>query len=261
MKQMPLNRWALPSFGFSVADSSFSVFWAFFFTLLFHTSGHKESGLVVAWIFVSLSTDHIYPCGGFSFNSVNFVNPVHESDKILFSSAFHLSTVRFSCITSRFVWVVELDVQCGDDKMKSPCVDEKSFQVLASSFGCVGWGSSDSILNFSTEIFTPYSLLPPSRGLSEFVDHLQLGLWILLPVVWLILILQWFFEDKFLMRPGVLKFADVRNKNLFSKIPSRSMHTQETLLVSLSSHIEFWTDHVLMSDETQPLLKMELLVH
>ena len=39
------------------------------------------------------------------------------------------------------------------------------------------------------------------------------------------------------------------------------MHTQETFLVSLSSHIdEFWTDHMLMSDESQPLLKMELLV-
>ena len=38
--------------------------------------------------FVSPPLGHIYPFGGVSFNNVNIVNPVHESDKILFSSTF-----------------------------------------------------------------------------------------------------------------------------------------------------------------------------
>ena len=59
--------------------------------------------LVVACIFVSLSPDHIYPFGGFSFNKVNLVKPLHESDKFLFESTFQQSSIRFSCNTSRSV--------------------------------------------------------------------------------------------------------------------------------------------------------------
>ena len=32
--------------------------------------------------------DHKYPSGGFSFNKVNFVNPLHECDKLLFEATF-----------------------------------------------------------------------------------------------------------------------------------------------------------------------------
>ena len=39
------------------------------------------SGRDVVWIFVSLSPGHMYPFGGVSFNSVNLVKPVCESDR------------------------------------------------------------------------------------------------------------------------------------------------------------------------------------
>ena len=32
--------------------------------------------------------DHMYPFGGFSFNDVNFVNLVQESDELRFASTF-----------------------------------------------------------------------------------------------------------------------------------------------------------------------------
>ena len=43
--------------------------------------------------------------GRFSFNRVNFVNAFHESDALLFKSTFQQSPTRFSCMTSRSVWV------------------------------------------------------------------------------------------------------------------------------------------------------------
>ena len=43
--------------------------------------------------------------GGVSFNHVNLTNPFHESDKLLFKSTFQQSSTRFSCMTSRSVWV------------------------------------------------------------------------------------------------------------------------------------------------------------
>ena len=66
----------------------------------------------------------------------SFVNSVQESDKLLFVSTFQSSSIRFSCITSRSVWVnlaartylsgirnvssfgtqVEIDAQYDDDK-------------------------------------------------------------------------------------------------------------------------------------------------
>ena len=44
--------------------------------------------LGAACIFVILHQDHMYPFGGFSFNRVNLVNPLHESDKCLLESTF-----------------------------------------------------------------------------------------------------------------------------------------------------------------------------
>ena len=123
------------SFGFSITYSGFSLFWAAF-TILVHTSGHTFSSLVVAWIFVNLTLDHTYPLGGFAVDEVNFVNPFQESDKLRFTSTLQKSSTRFSCDTSRFVWVdlvtsmyssgtgnvfvpahqVKLNVHCDDDK-------------------------------------------------------------------------------------------------------------------------------------------------
>ena len=45
-------------------------------------SGRKQSGPVVARIFVSRVPDHIYPLGCLSFNNVNFVHSVQESDNL-----------------------------------------------------------------------------------------------------------------------------------------------------------------------------------
>ena len=70
-------------------------------------SGHKESGLVVA---LNLCESHPWTTRitleGFSFNGVNFVNPVHESDKFQSASTFQWSSMRHSCNTSRFVCVL-----------------------------------------------------------------------------------------------------------------------------------------------------------
>ena len=54
----PLSLRALSSFGFSFAHSCFSPFWAAL-PIFVHTSGNTWSCLVVDWIFVSLTLDHI----------------------------------------------------------------------------------------------------------------------------------------------------------------------------------------------------------
>ena len=56
--------------------------------ILVQASGHMWSGRDVVWMFVSLHPDHIYPFGGVSFNNVNLVKPVQESDRCLLPSTF-----------------------------------------------------------------------------------------------------------------------------------------------------------------------------
>ena len=56
-------------------------------------------------IVVSLLPDHTYSCGGVSFNNVNLVKPVHESDRFRSPSTFQWSSIRFSCATSKSVCV------------------------------------------------------------------------------------------------------------------------------------------------------------
>ena len=102
MKYIPLSFRALSCFGFSIVHSCFSCFLAAF-DLPIQISGHKYSGLVVAWIIIRRSPDHIYPGRVFSFNNVNFVNPVHAADKVRSPPTFQSSLIRFS---SRFVCVV-----------------------------------------------------------------------------------------------------------------------------------------------------------
>ena len=69
VKKIPRFCQALSSIGFSKAH--------FCFTLrldasdiCFHISGHNLSGLEVVCFLVSLLTDHVYPSGGRSFNTV-----------------------------------------------------------------------------------------------------------------------------------------------------------------------------------------------
>ena len=50
-------------------------------------------------------SDNTYPFGRVSFNRVNLVKPVHESDRLLFPSTFQSSSKQFFWLTSRFVRV------------------------------------------------------------------------------------------------------------------------------------------------------------
>ena len=101
MKDIRLGFRALSSFCFSIAHSCFPGFWAAF-DMPRQISGHKSSGLVVAWICVRRSPDHMCPGGGFFFNNLTFVSPVHEPDKVRRSKHRWYA---FSCITSRCVCV------------------------------------------------------------------------------------------------------------------------------------------------------------
>ena len=96
-------------FRFSIAHSCFSLFWAAF-PILVQASGHLWSGRDVVWIFVSLRPDHKNPSGGVSFNKVNLVKPVHESDRFLSPSTFQLSSIRFLVLHPKSVWVWPDDI-------------------------------------------------------------------------------------------------------------------------------------------------------
>ena len=72
---------------FQLTIFCFSLSLAFLHNFV-QSSGHKWSGVGVNRRLVSLSSDHIYPSGGFSSNRVNWVRPVQESDKSLDPSIF-----------------------------------------------------------------------------------------------------------------------------------------------------------------------------
>ena len=79
---LPLSR-----FGFSCDHFCLSFSLAFL-PILIQSSGHKWSGLDVNCFLVSLSPDHKNPSGVSSYNEVNWVKPVQESDKSLDPSMF-----------------------------------------------------------------------------------------------------------------------------------------------------------------------------
>ena len=79
IKNIPLNCLALSSFGFSIAHLCFAIFCAASEKCV-HKSGHTLSGREVVCFLVSL---HPYLSGGLSFNKMNLVKPVHESDNSL----------------------------------------------------------------------------------------------------------------------------------------------------------------------------------
>ena len=94
------SRWILSSdnfcFSFSLAC----------FPIDSQSSGHIWSGLEVNCFLVNLSPDHVNPSRAFSSSRVNCVKPVQRSDKSREPSMFQKSSMRFSCLTSKFVWVV-----------------------------------------------------------------------------------------------------------------------------------------------------------
>ena len=103
--------------------------------------------LDVGCFLVNLLPDHKNSFGGFSSKRPNWVKPVHGSDKSLDPSIFQQSSMRFSYLTTKLVWVV-LDTSMyfsgiGNDSslgewsltlgstwwryMKFPDMDQKSF--------------------------------------------------------------------------------------------------------------------------------------
>ena len=70
-----------------VLRSSIDAFPVSVFNMPDHISSNKPSGLVVAWICVSRLLDQKIGFGGLH-TSVNFVDPVHESNKFRSTSTF-----------------------------------------------------------------------------------------------------------------------------------------------------------------------------
>ena len=104
MKLMPFNFLALSSFGFSKAQSAFSLRWAAF-DIPDQIAGHEWSSLDVAWIFLSLSSsDDVYPSECFSFNVI-CVKPLQCSGRSGPPSTFQPSSMRLSSNTSNVVCV------------------------------------------------------------------------------------------------------------------------------------------------------------
>ena len=184
---MPLNLRALSSF--SMAHYCVSLFWAAF-PMLVLTSGHTLSGLVVAWIFVSLHPEHMYPFGGLSLNKVNFVNPFQESDKLLFAST---STNHLYDFLARrpdrmsgpgyinvFQWnsffFRHIELKSRFIVMTITEVNLNRPEVFP-GFSVVSWFCRLKIfrfaLKFLTQIFTFYRLFLSQSGFSEFMVSSQ----------------------------------------------------------------------------------------
>ena len=192
---LSLKFLALLSLGFSIAHSCFSRLCAAF-PILVQASGHMLSGRNVVWIVVSLSPDHMYPFGGVTFSSINLVKPVHESNRLLFPSTSEQSSIRFSCATSRSVWVdlitsiyfsgigmilishkklnsrfnmmtIDEITLNGPKVLVNPCVIVWFFRLKLLPF----------TVRFSAEILPPYGRLPPRDGFLEFV----VPSWVFLP--------------------------------------------------------------------------------
>ena len=191
--------------------------------------------------------DRMYPFGGVSFSNVNLVKPVHESDRFRFPSTFQWSSTRFSCATSKSVWVDLITSMyfrgIGNDSswstknwtlgsiwwrwMKSPWIDQKSFRASASSFV-----SSGSTFPYRHEILRWDSLSLRWVPVSERVlgirslfmimllNHLPQEIQILRLCRLSGLLLHSVFCEKFLMRPTFPTLRNLQSVYLLSKSPA-----------------------------------------
>ena len=149
------------------------------FPILDRSSGHTRSGVEVVWNFVSLTTRPHIPF--VSFNNVNFVNPVHESDTLLFKINIPIivGTLLFfwrpnQCVGEKEMFLlsahrVQLEVHCDGDRW-SLIESFKNRHGLQSHLQ-VGYVET---LPVRLEILpwgflSPYGLIPPWSGFSEFV--------------------------------------------------------------------------------------------
>ena len=105
-----INRTKIPSNFWHIRDlvSQLPIIASLFFGRLFQFSSKRQAICdlgVLSFEFLSVSPpDHMYPFGGVSFNSVNLVKPVRQSDRLLFSVDIPIGmSIRFPCATSRSV--------------------------------------------------------------------------------------------------------------------------------------------------------------
>ena len=146
--KFPFQFLASSSMRFSIAHSCFSRLWVAF-PILVQASGHVWSGRDVVWIFVSLPV---------STNCVNLLKPVHESDKLLFSSTFQWSSIRFFL--------------CNVQICTSRPGDINILQVLVNSciiFCFFRLKLFPIAMRFSAEILSPYGGFLSQSGFLDFV--------------------------------------------------------------------------------------------
>ena len=167
------------------------------------------------------------------------MNPFHESDKPLFEPTFQKSSIRFSCNTSRSVWVdlvtymyfsgignvsssargVELEVHCDDERWSHLGSTKNRHRLQRHLLVSVGWDSPDSPWSslLRSSPLTGCSRLIRSLSLTNLLYLLQMGKRTHHLFVWSVLLSRWFFEDKFLMRPTFRNLPNPQPEYLLSK--------------------------------------------
>ena len=136
-----------------------------------------------------------------------------------------------------------------------------------SSFGSVGWDSSDSPRRspLSPALLSVCSRLRVGSGNSQLPNNFAVpsatGNLIFISSQKSRLLMRWSFEGKSLKRPLSPVYAGPQSQHLLSRFHPRWMHTQGKCLVRLACQIdEVLIDLVLISDGIRPLLQTELLV-
>ena len=195
--------------------------------ILVRTSGHTWSGLVVVWIFVSPTPDHMYPFGGFSVNRVNFVKLLqrtltkccsnrHSSDRQSVSLVTHPDLIWVDLVASMYFSGIRNVFFLHDMELNSRFTVMKIDEVtldrpeVDTGFSVHLWVLSVETLRlltmmYSAEIFAPLRSVPASewvlgiRGLFLTILPCAICNWeheFVIFFVWSILLSRWFFEDK-----------------------------------------------------------------
>ena len=202
---------------------------------------------------LSVSSDHIYPSGGFSSNRVNWVKPVQESDKPLDPSIFQKSSMRRSCLTSNFVLAVllsEWSLTLGSTwwrYMKFPDMDQKSF-IASPASGSESWGGGRDPSDSPTKSTWPSPWIGCSRikvdvlsswsPPAKFIRPSATGKWIF-HFLWVILLpVHCVFQSRFLMRPSFPTSQCLQLLSHPSKFPPCTRRIRETIQVRLSFQID-----------------------
>ena len=125
-------------------------------------SGVSSSHHQINMKFLQLSpnVDSLAPC---------FAPFLDDTKPSLSCTKLRGSKIRFSCNTSRSVWVDSaISIYISGTGNISSWIDQKSARASASSVGSAGWDSPDSPW-ISPQIFNPHGRFRPYSGFSEFV--------------------------------------------------------------------------------------------